>query len=65
MDEELKLLKRLDDMRERHRELDVQIKELSGSPLNQFMIAKLKKDKLCLRDEINQLERILYPDIIA
>lgn len=65
MDEELKLIKRLDDMRERHRLLDEQIKELTGSSLNQLLVMRLKKEKLTLRDEICQLERIVYPDIIA
>jgi len=65
MYEELKLLKRLDDLRARHRELDEQIRGLGGSPLNEMMIARLKKEKLRLRDEIAQLEQMIYPDIIA
>lgn len=65
MDEELKLIKRLDEYKERHRLLDEQIKELSKSPLNQLLVARLKKEKLTLRDQINQLEREIYPDIIA
>lgn len=65
MDEELKLLKRLDDLRDRHRELDEQIKSCTMNALNQLLMMRLKKEKLTLRDEIVQLERILYPDIIA
>lgn len=65
MDEDLKMLKRLDDMRARHRDVDEQIKDLADSPLNQLLVMRLKKEKLKLRDEISYLEQILYPDIIA
>ena len=65
MNEDLKLLKRLDDMREKHRELDEKITQLGNSPLNQLRAARLKKEKLTLRDGILELERQLYPDIIA
>ncbi len=66
MDEELILIKRLDLLREKHRELDDRIKDLGDSihsdPLSMM---RLKKEKLSLRDEINRIERIVYPDIIA
>ncbi|MBV8939428.1 MAG: DUF465 domain-containing protein [Alphaproteobacteria bacterium] len=65
MDEELKLLKRLEEMRERHRILDEQIKTLERSPLNQLLVMRLKREKLTLRDLMGQLEREIYPDIIA
>lgn len=65
MNEELKLLKKLDEMKERHRVLDEQIKELSRASLNALLVARLKKEKLTLRDQIGQLERVVYPDIIA
>lgn len=66
MDEDLILLKRLEHLRDRHRELDEQIKELSDAfTLNQLMIMRLKKEKLTLRDEIARIERIVYPDLIA
>lgn len=65
MDEDLKMLKRCDDLRARHRELDEQIRVLSVSPLNQLLVLRLKKEKLKLRDEINLLEQQIYPDIIA
>lgn len=66
MDEELILIKRLDLLREKHRELDDRIKDLGDTihsdPLSMM---RLKKEKLMLRDEINRIERIVYPDIIA
>lgn len=65
MDEDLKLLKKLDEMRDRHRSLDEQIKELSRSSLNQLLVARLKKEKLQLREQIILLEQQIYPDIIA
>lgn len=65
MDEELKLVKRRDDLLARHRALDEQIKGLAGSALNEFLVRRLKQEKLRLRDEIAKLEQILYPDIIA
>lgn len=64
MNEELMLEKRLDILRLRHRELDEQIKELNPR-LDAFMYARLKKEKLILRDEITQIEAILFPDIVA
>ncbi len=65
MDEDLKMIKRRDDLIARHRDLDEQIRALSESPLNQLLLLRLKKEKLRLRDEISKLEQILYPDIIA
>lgn len=65
MNEDLKLLKKLDELKNRHRELDEQITQLSRSTLNQLLVMRLKKEKLTLRDEIGQLERLVYPDITA
>jgi hypothetical protein len=65
MNEDLKCLKRRDDLIARHRELDEQINGLSDSPLNQLLVLRLKKEKLRLRDEIAKLEQVIYPDIIA
>lgn len=66
MDEELILIKRLEMLRDRHRELDERIKSLE-EPVNQdqLLVVRMKKQKLSLRDEILRLEQILYPDIIA
>jgi hypothetical protein len=65
MDEELKYIKRRDDLIARHRDLDAQIDGLSDSPLNQLLVLRLKKEKLRLRDEIAKLEQVIYPDITA
>lgn len=63
MDEELILIKRLDSLREKHREMDEKIRHLDISePLT---VMRLKKEKLAIRDEIMRIERIVYPDIIA
>lgn len=57
---------RLAMMRTEHRDLDDAIEALRASPLpDQLQIARLKKRKLRLRDEIAALEDQLIPDIIA
>ena len=62
MDEELILMKRLEALRIEHRELDLRIEE---EELDEFTRKKLQKTKLVVRDAIADLERTLYPDIIA
>ena len=57
---------RLVRLRELHRDLDAAIDALRGTPhSDQLQLARLKKRKLQLRDEIAQLEDVLIPDIIA
>jgi hypothetical protein len=53
-------------LKQAHQDLDaaVQALESQASP-NQLQIARLKKRKLALRDQIAQLDRRLTPDIIA
>ncbi len=65
MDEE-QIARRLDALRTEHRDLDAAIAALlaSGSS-DQLQIARLKKRKLRLRDEIALLEDAMIPDIIA
>jgi hypothetical protein len=65
MNEDLRLIKRRDDLLARHRALDDQIKALSGSPFNELLVRRLKQEKLRIRDEIAKIEQIIYPDIIA
>jgi len=57
---------RLVRLRMEHRDLDAAIDALrsTASP-DQLQIARLKKRKLRLRDEIALLEDLLVPDIIA
>lgn len=60
------LLKRIQVLREEHRDLDSAIEALgAGSTVDQLQLARLKKRKLRLRDEISLLEDMLIPDIIA
>ncbi|MCF8471485.1 MAG: DUF465 domain-containing protein [Sphingomonadaceae bacterium] len=49
-----------------HRDLDDAIQALSAQTLvDQLQIARLKKKKLILKDQIMRLEDQLVPDIIA
>jgi hypothetical protein len=57
---------RLAYLRMEHRDLDMAIEALRGaSSSDQLQLARLKKRKLRLRDEIAILEDNLIPDIIA
>ena len=57
---------RLVRLRLEHRDLDAAIEALRSVPSpDQLQLARLKKRKLRLRDEIAQLEDALIPDIIA
>lgn len=56
----------LDALRAEHRSLDAEIAELRNSPeRDDLLIARMKKRKLRLRDEIALIEDSLVPDIIA
>lgn len=58
--------RRLAHLRIEHRDLDAAIVALTGMPqLDQLQIARLKKRKLRIKDEIAQLGDSLIPDIIA
>ncbi|MEA3010209.1 MAG: hypothetical protein QOJ91_1901 [Sphingomonadales bacterium] len=57
---------RLVRLRQEHRDLDSAIEALRESPSSdQLQLARLKKRKLRLKDEIAQLEDQMIPDIIA
>ena len=63
-EEELK--KRLEILRIEHRDLDAAIDALTGAgSADQLQIARLKKRKLRLKDQIALIEDYLIPDIIA
>ncbi|MGH6787721.1 MAG: YdcH family protein [Novosphingobium sp.] len=65
MNEE-ELRKRLEMLRIEHRDLDAAIDALSAAPIiDQLQIARLKKRKLRLKDQIAMIEDYLIPDIIA
>jgi hypothetical protein len=63
---EMAAASRLVRLRMEHRDLDSAIDALRGTAApDQLQLARLKKRKLRLRDEIAQLEDRLIPDIIA
>lgn len=60
------LQNRLDTLRVEHRDLDSAIDSLIASGSNdQLQVARLKKRKLRLKDEIGAIEDMMIPDIIA
>ncbi|MDB5317622.1 MAG: hypothetical protein JWO26_633 [Rhodospirillales bacterium] len=59
------LLRQLHEMRSEHRDLDTVIARMEGVPVDQIQLARLKKRKLKLKDDIIRLESRLVPDIIA
>lgn len=57
---------RLPELKQQHQDLDAAIHALAEKALpDQLQIARLKKQKLALRDQIAKLEDQLTPDIIA
>ena len=64
--DEAQIRGRIDALRQEHRDLDAAIAALAGQSVpDQLQLARLKKRKLRLRDEIAILEDYLLPDIIA
>ncbi|MEN3746318.1 DUF465 domain-containing protein [Sphingomonas sp. HF-S3] len=63
--DEREILHRIEQLRSEHRDLDSAIGALLAMGGDQLQIARLKKRKLLLKDEIAQLEDQLIPDIIA
>jgi len=60
------VLMRLSEMRHAHKDLDDAINALQAGPAHdQLQIARLKRQKLAMRDAIAELEDRLTPDIIA
>jgi len=56
----------LEQLKVEHRDLDDAIRALSSQTIvDQLQIARLKKEKLILKDRIMRLEDQLVPDIIA
>lgn len=66
MSEKDALLKKLEDLRSEHRDLDDVIARLTEqAAYNQLQLQRLKKRKLMLKDQIAKLKSKLLPDIIA
>lgn len=60
------LLRSLHELRSEHRDLDTVIVRMgTQTRVDQLHLARLKKRKLSLRDEIARLESRLIPDDIA
>jgi len=65
-EEEQALHARLKVLQQEHADLDASIDALGHMPIpDQLMIARLKRKKLLLRDEIVKIEDRILPDIIA
>lgn len=60
------LFQTLLELKQEHRDLDSAIAALEPtSAANQLAIKRLKKKKLLIRDQIQEIEDILFPDISA
>ncbi len=65
-EEELALHAEVKLLRQEHADLDASIEALTHMPQpDQLLIARLKRKKLLLRDEIVRIEGRILPDIIA
>ncbi|WP_428149484.1 YdcH family protein [Brevundimonas sp.] len=65
-DDEIALHAEVKLLRLEHADLDASIEALSHMPIpDQLLIARLKRKKLLLRDEIVKIESRILPDIIA
>ena len=61
-----RLRTRLALLRQEHRDLDSAIAALDAQPMSdQLQVQRLKKRKLWLRDEMQRIEDMIVPDIIA
>lgn len=64
--DETEIIRLIGVLRQEHRDLDGAIDALLFAPAaDQLQIARLKKRKLKIKDEITALEDQLIPDIIA
>jgi hypothetical protein len=65
-EEEAHIRSQIAALREEHQDLDDAVRALECMPMpDQLQIARLKKKKLTLRDQLAKLEDRLTPDIIA
>ena len=60
------LREQLTRLRAEHRDLDTEIDALEGAGrVDQLVVKRLKKRKLCLKDQITHLESDMIPDLNA
>jgi hypothetical protein len=65
-EETLALKAKLAELRHEHQDLDAAVAALEVQPSpDMIQVARLKKRKLALKDQLTQLENRLTPDIIA
>ncbi len=63
MNDDIVIFKQLDELKEQHRQLDAEIRQIQLlGAADEMKIARLKKRKLQLRDQIMTLEVEIYPD---
>ncbi|HUA50961.1 MAG TPA: DUF465 domain-containing protein [Candidatus Sulfotelmatobacter sp.] len=66
MDDVETVRRRLEGLKQEHRDLDDVIARITeAGPFDQLQMQRLKKRKLILKDQITKLESELHPDIIA
>ena len=57
---------KLKELRQDHSDLDAAVQAISATPMpDMLLIARLKRKKLALKDEIARVEDQMNPDIIA
>lgn len=61
MNDEITLIKQLEALKAQHRDLDQEIASITDA-WDELRLARLKKEKLKLRDKIFAIESSLYPD---
>ncbi len=59
------MVERLEELRQRHRDLDTSIEEMIVAGGNDIGVMGLKREKLRLKDRIMWLSSKMTPDIIA
>ncbi|MEP7209416.1 MAG: DUF465 domain-containing protein [Alphaproteobacteria bacterium] len=59
------MIRSLETMRERHRQLDEEIAKLEAAGDQAFHVMGLKREKLRVKDRVTWLTSQLTPDIIA
>ena len=66
LDDEQTLTARLNELKQDHADLDAAVQAISRLPMpDMLLIARLKRKKLALKDEMSRIEDLLNPDIIA